>query len=319
MLTLPNIDGITRPYTSQLKFIAIIKNLTLMKQLFIALIALFAISFQANAQEEKGKPNVLIDYFSRPSTVPFKYAETVRTSVMEGLHASNRVNLIDVDTKDVLKIEAERREAGVSPGDDMERLALMQQEGADLLIQGIINDITISETVTTDSKGEKSYSYEPIFAFTLKVLDPKTGKIVETQTFKIPNGLFDLSGFTIIAHSEDEAVTAYSKLIPKKLNKFINAAFPIVGSMLEIADSKGDEAKTLYISLGATNGANAKQKYDVREVRTIGGRESRKIIGEVEVTDVEGDDISLCKVKRGGKEISKSVGAGNKVIVTSKD
>ena len=291
-----------------------------MKHFLITVLAIlgFGFAFNTHAQQETtGKLNVLIDYFDRPANVPFKYAETVRSAVMEGLHASNRVNIIDIDTNDALKVEADRRDSGVSAGDKLDRLAMMGQEGADFIIQGVVNDITISETVTTDSKGNKSYSYEPVYAFTLKVIDPKTGKITETQSFKIPNGIFDFSGFTILAYSPDEAVTAYSKIIPKKLNKFINAAFPIQGIVLEMADTKGSEVKTLYISVGDALGAKKGQKYDVREVRTIAGRESRKTIGEIEVVDVEGDDISLCKVKKGGKEIYKSISGENKVIVTS--
>ena len=84
-----------------------------------------------------------------------------------------------------------------------------------------------------------------------------------------------------------------------------------------MADTKGSEVKTLYISVGDALGAKKGQKYDVREVRTIAGRESRKTIGEIEVVDVEGDDISLCKVKKVGKEIYKSISGENKVIVTS--
>lgn len=289
-----------------------------MKKFVLAIAAILAVSLSGLAQQEtSGKLNVLIDYFERPSSVPFKYAETVRTAVMEGLHASNRINLIDVDTRDVLRLEGARREAGVNPGDNMERLALMGQEGADVILQGVINDITISKTTSTDSKGNKSYTYEPVYAFTLKVVDPKTGKITETSTFKIPNGLFDFSGFTILAYSPDEAVTAYSKIIPKKLKKFINQAFPIRGAILEMAETKGDEVKTLYISIGDALGAVKGQKFDVREVRSIAGRESRKVIGEIEITDVEGDDISLCKVKKNGKEIYKSLNAGNKIIITS--
>lgn len=286
----------------------------MMKRLFVAMAAIAMLVIPGMAQEEtQGKPNVLIDYFSRPSSIPFKWAETVRTSVMQGLHNSNRVSIIDIDANDALKVEQERREEeNLSCGDNIERLAVMQQEGADFVLQGVINDITISKTTTSSGT-----TYDPVYAFTLKVIDPKTGKIVATETFKAPNGIFDLTGFTCIAYSPDEAVTAYSIIIPKKIQKFIRSAFPIQGSVLELADVKGDNVKTLYISVGDALGAKKGQKYDVREVRTIGGKESRRLIGEIEVSDVEGDELSLCKVKKGGQDILKSFKAGNKLIINS--
>lgn len=291
-----------------------------MKKILLAAIAIMSIGFSVLAQEApKEKMNVLIDYFDRPSSVPFKYAETARNAVMEALHQSNRINLIDVDTQSILKIEESRRMEGVSAGGDMERLALMEQQGANLLIQGVVNDIAISENVLTDSKGQKTTTYDATFLITLKVVNPKDGKIIETATIKAPGGLFDLQGFTIVAHTPDEAVAGYSKLIPGKMKKFIAAAFPIIGNVLEASDKKGDEIKTFYVDLGDANGAKKSQKYDIRELREIAGKMSRKTIGEAEVQDVEGDDISLFKVKKGGKELGAALKSGNKVIVTSKE
>lgn len=286
----------------------------MMKRLLVAFAAIAMLALPGVAQEEtQGKPNVLIDYFSRPASIPFKWAETVRTSVMQGLHNSNRVSIIDIDANDALKVEQERREEeNLSAGDNIDRLAVMQQEGAEYVLQGVINDITISKTTTSSAT-----TYDPVYAFTLKVIDAKTGKIVATDSFKAPNGIFDLTGFTCIAYSPDEAVTAYSVIIPKKIQKFIRSAFPIQGSVLELAEVRGDNVKTLYISVGDVLGAKKGQKYEVREVRTIGGKESRRLIGEVEVSDVEGDELSLCKVKRGGQDIVKSFNAGNKLIITS--
>lgn len=295
-----------------------------MKRIFFAVLAVLGLAAAVMAQDAepemaKAKPNVYIDYFSRPAGVPFQYAEVVRNEIMNALHNSGRINLIDVDTKDLLRIEKSRREEGAASGGEMERLALMTQEGADLLLQGVIDGITINETSTTDSKGNVSKSYDPVYAFTLKVVNPKNGKILHTEAIKAPNGLFDLSGFTIIAHSPEEAVTAYSKIIPGKLKKFIKAAFPIRGLVLEGADFKKGEVKTLYTNLGSEAGAAKGQKFEVREVRTIAGRQSRKAIGEVEIIDIEGDDMSLAKVTKGGKEISASLEAGNRLELTSKD
>lgn len=291
-----------------------------MKRLFNFMIAALAVVLTMSAQEQK-KANLLVDYFYTPKTVKQAHAALIRNIVIDELNKSNRVRIIDVESTPTLSLEEGRREVGVSAGDDMERLAIMTQEGADVLLQGVVNDISFKETTTTNSKGEKTTSVAATVNVTLKVIDPKTGTVAETSTFTYPSGMLDTDALLVVAYSDDEAVTTYSqKMLPKRLKKFINEAFPVVGKVLEIADSKnGKEAKTLYIDLGDNFGAKARQKFDVREIRMVGGKQSRKIIGEVEITDVEGDELSLCKVNKGGREIQTSMDADNQLIVTSKN
>ena len=52
-------------------------------------------------------------------------------------------------------------------------------------------------------------------------------------------------------------------------------------------------------------------------VKTIAGREARQQIGKLKVETVLGDDISLCKVQSGGKEIKKAIEAGEQLLVIS--
>ena len=139
-----------------------------------------AIPFTSNANETKGKPNVLIDYFWRPANIPFSCAEQLRSYVMEGITNTNRVELIDVDSQDALAIEASRREAGVDAGDDAERLKVMSQQGANFLIQGRIASLNIEEKTTDD--GSKYYTGQ--LSYTLKAINPNDGKLVLTKTFK---------------------------------------------------------------------------------------------------------------------------------------
>lgn len=293
-----------------------------MKRLLIAVAAVITAALSAFAQESdyaKGKPNLLVDYFTTQADIPYQWVEVVRNEVMNALHNSNRVSIIDIDTRGILKLEGDRRNGGAVSGGDLERLALMTQEGADLLLQGVIDGITLTKTKHTDSKGDVTYSYDPVYAFTLKVVNPKDGKLVATKAVKAPDGIFDLSGFSVMAYSPEEAVTAYSKIIPGKLKKFIKEAFPIRGMILEVAEEGKGEVRKVYTNLGSECGAAKGQKYEVREVRTIAGRESRKVIGELEITDVEGDDLSAAKIKSGGKEIYNSMKAENKLILTSKN
>jgi hypothetical protein len=69
--------------------------------------------------------------------------------------------------------------------------------------------------------------------------------------------------------------------------------------------------------LGSREGAFAGIHMGVFIVKTIAGREARQQIGKLKVETVLGDDISLCKVQSGGKEIKKAIEAGEQLLVIS--
>lgn len=271
------------------------------------------------AQDEpKGKPNVFFDYFSRPSSVSFAWEEAIRNSVMEGIQKTNRVNLIDVDTRSTLAIEKERREQeNASAGEDMDRLKVMTEEGANLLVTGTVTDVSTKRS--TDSNG-KTTGYDASIAFTIKVINPANGTTVYTENIKIPKntatGVFNsLNPFK--ADTEDEAVHKCVGSIVKEMKNFVENAFPTVGQIIELDETKGNEAKTAYINLGSENGIAKGAKFEVRVKRIIGGKTSFKMLGEAEVTDVESDDLSKIKIKKGGKEIYDAFNGGQELVIRS--
>ena len=289
-----------------------------MRKLFLMTVALIMGTIAAMADEPQGKLNVFIDYFSRPNSVSFSWAEAIRNNVMEGIQNTNRVNLIDVDSKNLLAIEEDRRkQENASAGDDMERLKVMTEEGANLLIQGVVNSVAV--TSTTDKNG-KVLGYDATVGLTLKVIDPANGTTVTTKTYNLPKSILgSFSVNNIISHSdtEDQAVQTTAKLVGKEMKKFVEEAFPTEGQIIELDEVKNKEAKTAYINLGSANGMAKGAKFEVRIKRIVGGKTSLKLIGEAEVTDVEADDLSKVKIKKGGKEIYEAMQGGQELVVKS--
>ncbi|MDE7160904.1 MAG: hypothetical protein K2O24_08710 [Muribaculaceae bacterium] len=290
-----------------------------MKKTFLMTLALILGTMLGFAQDEpKGKLNVFFDYFDRPGSVSFIWAETIRNNVMEGIQKTNRVNLIDVDSRGTLAIERSRREQdNVSAGEDLDRLKVMTEEGANLLVKGIVTDVTSKESV--GSKGE-SLGYEAAVAFTLKVIDPANGTTIHTKSFKFPkNFLTDLTSTLTqrTAKSADEAVQNVAKTMGKEMRIFVEEAFPSVGKIVELDEVKGNDAKTAYINLGSDNGMSKGAKFEVRVKRMIAGSTSYKMLGEAEVVDVESGDLSKIKIKKGGKEIGEAFKAGQDLVVKS--
>ncbi len=265
----------------------------------------------ANAQEAgeaKGKPNVFIDYFWRPAEVSFTWAENLRSCVIEGIQATGRVELTDVDSKEALAIEKSRRESGeAAAGDDMDRMKVMTQEGANFLIQGRISSITTDINKTKDG----TYYYTATCAYTLKVINPDGGKLVSTKTFKHGDGI--TNGVT--ADTEEEAVAKVCRQAIKAVRELVEDAFKVQGTILEVAAEKKGEAKEVYISIGSAHGVGDGAFFSACIERQVAGRTSQKEIGQLKVKNVEGDDLTLCEVKKGGKEIKEAIDAGQTIVV----
>lgn len=253
---------------------------------------------------------MFIDYFKRSSDVPFVWVEGLRNHVIEGIHKLDRVQLIDVDSKDVLRIEKERRESeDISAGDDndMNRLAVMQQEGANFLIQGTVSSMTANREKMDDG----SIYYSASIAYTLKLVDPKTGKLVGTKSFQHGGAIADVA----TGSTPDEAIADASAKAVKAVREFIDENFKVQGTILEISEVKKDKAKKVYISLGSDNGVSEGTYFAVFVLRKVAGRDSRKEIGRLAVETVEGGDLSLCDVKKGDKEIKQAMDAGQDIII----
>ena len=269
-----------------------------MKKIFsIFLFAVCAMSsVSVNAQEEQapGKPNVFIDYFYRPSSVKAAWADNLRSCVIEGINATARVELIDASTKETLRLEEERRNSeNVVSGGDLERLKVMTTEGANFLITGTVTSIATEKKKLDDG----TPYYSATCAYTLKVINPSNGKLVSTKNFKHGDGILN----SVTGDTEDEAVSKVCRQAVKTMRELVESAFRIEGYVLEISESKKDEAKELYISIGSDNGVGPDAYFDACIEREIAGRKSNKVIGFLKVKNVEGGDLTLCEVKKGGK------------------
>ncbi len=283
-----------------------------MKKLFITLLSILTFStasvFAQGAAEPQGKPTVYVDYFTRSTSTPFLWAEALRSSVIEGIQDLNRVILLDVDSQESLRIEQARRESGdLSADGDLNRVSAMQQLGANFIIQGTVTAFTTEKKRYDDG----SIYYSATCAYTVKVIDPNNGSTVATKTFKHGQGITDIA----TGGTPDEAATRVAGQAKKAIREIIDEAFKLEGTILELSEVKKDEAKECYISIGAANGVGDDTHFKVFISRKVAGRDSRKEIGQMKVKAVEGDDITLCEIKKGGKEIKAAMDAGQTIVV----
>lgn len=97
----------------------------------------------------------------------------------------------------------------------------------------------------------------------------------------------------------------------------LRRAFPLRGHMLEKGFQKGKKQKLqeFYIDLGSNHRLFTDSNVDVYVVRRIAGRIARQYIGSAKVVEVEGEDISLCKVKKNGQQIKEAFDRGAEIAV----
>lgn len=90
-------------------------------------------------------------------------------------------------------------------------------------------------------------------------------------------------------------------------------------SVLEGARDKKDKQKEVYIDLGAREGAYKGLHMGVYTVKTVAGKEAKKQIGKLKIEEVQGDDISLCKVQSGGRDIKSALDNGETLVIETTD
>lgn len=219
------------------------------------------------------------------------YAGSVRASVLSGFGKVRRFHAI----------EGQFKEGEI-------------QEGTHAFYAtGTINNIsTTTELFTPVDKSLKPYNvFKAQIEVTVHVKDVHDGHIVDTHTFYVNNN--DLSW----VKTEDKAMNEALIILSSKVARHYNKLYPLSASIVEPGGVKKDKQKEVYIDLGRKDGAVVGMKLTVYSIKTIAGKNAQKELGSVKIVEVMGDDVSMCKVKSGGKIIKSALENGETVVVMS--
>lgn len=139
----------------------------------------------------------------------------------------------------------------------------------------------------------------------LTLKDAATGEILDTHQFN--EGAWDLT--------VPDAMSALSRRLSHSLSAYLAASFPVYGSILERGIVKKQKVKDVYISVGSDLRVPVGAEFGVYDITTVAGRESRKRIGSLKVKEVNGPDLSWCKVTKGGDKIQAAMDADKSLTV----
>ena len=193
-------------------------------------------------------------------------------------------------------------------------LQVSPNDETNLIVDGTINYISITrELRLASNKKDKIPQFYAQIGLTLNVKDAVTGTVLNSQVFEV-----NKTGWSWV-NSNDTAIKNALETLRKRVENYYNTAYPYTARILERGLEKKDKQKELYIDLGAMHGLQRGTHFTVYVIGSIGGKETRKQIGRLKVISIEGDEVSLCKVSSGGKEIKAAIDAQQQLLIISTD
>ena len=226
------------------------------------------------------------------------YQNAVRSAILKGMTEAYRLHVVDGP---LTKEEAETI--------------------GSIYVDGTLNNIsttTKNEVVEYEEKnkeGEKvkktrtDVYYRALLSVTLHVKDAMTDAVIASPSFSISES--DMSWVNSPQKAVDNAVARLSRLV----TKFFDGMYPLTCQIIERGGIKNDKQKQVYIDLGSAHGLTTGQTLAIYTIRMIGGKEARSQVARLRVKQIEGDEVSFCKVLSGGKDLKIALDEGLDLIV----
>ncbi len=266
-----------------------------------------------SAQESSDtKETMIIDYITVPKGIKPGYRALVngiRANAIAEIIKTNKVNVIDVATESFFK----EQQAAASSEDALNsafageevRVAASKQFGAKYALQGSVSHMNGVRNRLDD--GTIYYSGELSISF--KVINLVDGTLVHADDYKF-------SGITAqTSDTPENAVNKTADYAIVKIPNFIREAFPTTGKIIDVEEVKKGVAKSVYIDLGENVGVKKGDKFDVFQIKKLGSRTVQTEVGSLSVSEVAGEDVSVCKVSKCGELIMESLEDGSGVVL----
>lgn len=280
--------------------------------MMVSLLA-FLLAAPMMAQDENAIENVSVmelDYMIKEG--PKSDVGTVVSAVLDVLAdqtTTEQPGYVDAVRASVIMALGNVRRFAVTDG-----LQVAPGESTNIIADGTINYIsTTTEMKLAANKRDKIPQFYAQIGLTLNMKDAASGTVTNSQVFEV-----NKTGWTWVK-SIDSAMKNALESLRSRIVKYYNAVYPYTARILECGIEKKDKQKELYIDLGASHGLQEGTHFNVYVVGSIGGKETRKQIGRLKVKTVEGDEVSLCKVSSGSKEIKAALDAQQQLLIISTD
>ena len=262
------------------------------------------------------KTTVALLPFEKVASFPAE-SDAIYEKVKQAFIATNRFEI--VDRKNFEKINSEKELQKTENFLNSDIVAQANAKGAEQLVTGRVIYVNYTKHAT-----ESSFYYDCNISFSLDVLDVETGQVIYSATLKPEDSFLNSVLKSSLGANSTPAKSFDNSLIrmQKYIDAFIENYFPIHTQILEILETKKEEAKEVLLNVGTQTGTQKNDKYSVIEITTYeaGGKSIKREIeiGELKVTDVQGAEISSAKVSKGGEAILEKFQSNAKLLCKSK-
>lgn len=147
----------------------------------------------------------------------------------------------------------------------------------------------------------------------LELVDTSTGSVVWSQDLSDEN-----YEYSTTRNPMDDVINTICRRLTEQFQRLYPTAAPrasVSGPVVRSLEERKNKVETLYIGLGANQQLRKGDQLTVYVVTNVDGYTGRQQIGTVSVTDVQGPELSVCKVKKGDKDIFNALHAGQQLIV----
>ena len=237
---------------------------------------------------------------------------SVMADVVEG-------RVTDINNEEYIPLARNRVMEGLTHVRRLQVVEDSEASDAKYQVSAVLTDIAATRKVKAydrkDSKGReytetKTY-YGAIASVALHFTNLQTGEVT-TSTLSGRCSEYSL------ARSADEAIRSALDELSDNIYEYYNECYPVRANIIERGIEKKDKTKELYSDVGSRF-IGEDIHFDVFVVGQVAGRETRKQIGRIRVRETLGDDISLCKVQKGGKEIKAAFDRDDAIVAISTD
>lgn len=159
-------------------------------------------------------------------------------------------------------------------------------------------------------KLDRKFAYAKIH---LELSDYRTGQVVWGSDFS-----YDDNTSMTSSNPMQNVVDHICRGVASSLQQRYPSVAPrasVSGHVLRAELVKKDKAETVYIDLGFDQELRKGDVLSVCQVNNVAGNEGYVPVGTITVSDVQGPTLTLCKVKKGEKDILAALTSGAALVV----
>lgn len=215
------------------------------------------------------------------------YEDEVKAAIVRGITNTYRLDAIDGNLS-----ESEAAQPG------------------SMYVDATIDNISYTQKTTYYESSKRTYTYYMgQISVTLHFKDAKTDKVIISPSFRLSE--YDCSWM----ETAEKAVSNALNSLSRNVRSYLDQCYPLRANIVEGAREKKDKQKEVYIDLGNHNGVYEGLHFGVYLEKQVAGKIAERQIGKLKIIEVQGPDISLCKVQSGGRDIKAAIDAGQNIVV----